>query len=109
MSSRQELRAFIHQHFQPDAIPALYHTRVVTAVVEVLDEQEISKSDFCRLIFLDKRLRLMAELPQQIIAAFLAISEALVSRCRIQAHEDGCTSLNAIQGCPPLLPPDHEQ
>jgi hypothetical protein len=51
----------------------------------------------------------MAELLQQVITAFLGISEALVSRCRSQAHEDGRTSLNPTQGRPPLLPPDHEQ
>jgi hypothetical protein len=101
MRSRQEFRAFIQKHFHLDAIPALYQTSVMTAVAEVLEKQQVSKSDFCRLIFLDERLRLMAEFPQQIIAAFLGISEALVSRCRSQAHEDGRTSLNPTQGRSP--------
>jgi hypothetical protein len=97
------------KHFHPNTIPDFHQTSVMTAVAEVLDEQQVSKSDFCRLIFLNERLSLMAELPQQIIAAFLGISEALVSRFRSQVHEDGRTRLNPISDRPRLLPPDHEQ
>jgi hypothetical protein len=65
MRSRQDLRAFIQKHFQPDVIPALSQTSMMTAVAEVLDEQQVSKGDFWRLIFLDERLGLMAELPNK--------------------------------------------
>jgi hypothetical protein len=73
MPSRQELCGFIHKHFHPDAIRAPSQTSLTTDIAEILGEHQVSTSDFCRLIFLDERLRLMAELPQQISAPFRGI------------------------------------
>jgi transposase len=81
----------------------------MTAIKEVLSERDASKSELCRLIFLDARLKLLTNLPQHDLAAFLKVSEGLVSRCRRQAQEEGEAGIDRTNGRPAFLPPANEE
>jgi hypothetical protein len=105
MFSRRGLRAYVQDHFDLGAIPILYESDVIASVGEILHTQPVNKSDFCRMVFCDKRLRPLAELPQRVIARFLGVSEGLVSRCKAQSCERGAVSCSPPPGRPPSFPP----
>jgi hypothetical protein len=109
MRTRQAKYAFVCEHFHLEALPILYHKDVIAAVCEVLFENNVSKSEFCRLIFLDPRLASFTEFSQTQIAEFLDIARSLFSRCKAQAEEDRTTKARRQVGRPSFLQPANEQ
>jgi hypothetical protein len=75
----------------------------MTGIMQVLSERDATKSELCRIAFLDPRLRILAEQPQYTIAAFLRVSEGLVSKCRRQAELDAEAGIDRERGRPSLL------
>jgi hypothetical protein len=108
MFSRQDLRGFARDDFALEVMPILDQTDVMTGIREVLSELDTSKSELCRLILLDPRLQHFANFPYPIIAAFLKVSEGLVSRCWREAQEEGEAGIDRTNGRPAFLPPESE-
>jgi hypothetical protein len=99
----------VANQFNLDAIPILYRTDVVNAAFEALLEPSLRRSDCCRLMFSDKRLRVFRELPQATIAQFLRVSDSVVSQCRHQAEAAQSSSSEPHYGRPTIIPDADEQ
>jgi hypothetical protein len=82
---------------------------VIRAVREVLLDQNVSTSEFCRSIFLDSRLAFSSDFSQKQSAQFLGIVASLVNRWKAQAEEAGIEEARRETGRPAFLNAESEQ
>jgi hypothetical protein len=64
--SCQDLQEFAWEHFVLEVIPILDQTDMIIGIKEVLSERDASKSESCRLIFLDAGLKHLTNFLQQV-------------------------------------------
>jgi hypothetical protein len=103
MFSSHALRDFAEQRFHLEALPPIDETDILTGVQALLSERGMSRSELCRWTFTDRRLQILAQLPQETIARFLGVSAALVARCRSAAEADLRAHASHDPGRPILL------
>jgi hypothetical protein len=105
MQTRQAKHAFVCEHFHLKALPWLYHENVITAVCEVLLESNMTKSEFCRLIFSTQGSRFSQNSHRHRLQKFLDVARSRVSRCKAQAEKDRTTEarrqVGALHFCSP--------
>jgi transposase len=77
---------------------------IVNAGYEALLEPSLRRSDLCRLMFSDKKLRVFTQLPQTTIAQFLRVSNSVVFECQRQAEAAQSERPDLHSGRPTLIP-----
>jgi hypothetical protein len=78
---------FIRKTFHLNTLPKHYPEDVIKAVCEVFLDRNVSKSEFCRSIFLDSRLAFFSDFSQRQITQFMGVAVSRVNRCKAQAEE----------------------
>jgi Trp operon repressor len=101
--TRRVKSAFVSETFCADTLPKRYHKDVITAVCEVLLDRNVSKSEFCRSIFLDSLLAFLSNFSQRQIAQLLGVAVSLVNRCKAQAEEARTAEARRETGRPAFL------
>jgi hypothetical protein len=109
MRTRRARSAFVRETFCLDAIPKHYYEDGITAVCEVLLDRNVSKSEFCRSIFLDSRLAFLSNFAQRQIAQLLGVAVSLVGHCKAQAEEARTAEVKRETGHPVFLNAENEQ
>jgi hypothetical protein len=81
----------------------------MTSMMEVLSHGDASKSESSRIAIRDRGFQLLANQRQNIIAAFLRVSDGLMSKWHMQAELGGQAGINRDRGWSALLPPHREE